>query len=80
MLFRLICNIILDNFVQFIVLYSSEYKYELVKCNSLPKQKKLCKLSFKQVEFFTNTLQYKNANIANFLFSVLLEINWTNEV
>ena len=30
--------------------------------------------------FFTNSPQNKNANIANFVLAMSLEINWTNEV
>ena len=33
-----------------------------------------------QQGFFANSPQYKNANIANFVLSVPLEMNWTNEV
>ena len=36
--------------------------------------------SFPQVECFTNSLQYKNANIAHLLLAVPLEINYTNKV
>ena len=32
------------------------------------------------LKVFTISLQYKNANIANFILAVLLEINNTNEV
>ena len=32
------------------------------------------------VRFFTNSPQYKNANIANIVLAVSLERNWTNEV
>ena len=32
------------------------------------------------IEFFTNSLQHKNANIANFVLAVPLERNWTNDV
>ena len=32
------------------------------------------------VEFFTNSPQYKNANIANFVLAVALEMSETNEV
>ena len=33
-----------------------------------------------QIEVFTNSLQHKNANIANFISAVLLEIRKTNDV
>ena len=33
-----------------------------------------------QQGFFTNSAQYKNANTANFVLAVALEMNWTNEV
>ena len=29
---------------------------------------------------FTNSLQYNNANIANFVLAVPLKVTWTNEV
>ena len=29
---------------------------------------------------FTNSLQYKNANIANFILAVPSERNWTNDI
>ena len=32
------------------------------------------------LEVFTISLQYSNANIANFILAVLLEMNCTNEV
>ena len=32
------------------------------------------------IEFFTNSPQYKNANIANFILAVPSETNYTNEV
>ena len=31
------------------------------------------------IEFFTNSPEYKNANIANFILAVPSERNWTNE-
>ena len=30
--------------------------------------------------FFTNSSQYKNANVASFVLAVPLETTWTNEV
>ena len=33
-----------------------------------------------ELEFFRNIPQYKNANIGNFVLTVPLEINWTNDV
>ena len=33
-----------------------------------------------QIEVFTNSLQYKNANIANFISAVPLEIKKINDV
>ena len=33
-----------------------------------------------KIEVFTNSSQYKNANIANFVLAVPLECNWTNKV
>ena len=32
------------------------------------------------IGFFTNSPQYKNANIGNFVLAVRLERNWTKEV
>ena len=32
------------------------------------------------IEFFTNSLQYKKANIVNFILAVPLEMNYTNEI
>ena len=32
------------------------------------------------IGFFTNSPQYKNANIANSVLTLPLEISWTNEV
>ena len=34
---------------------------------------------FHTLEFFTNSPQYKNANIANFILALPLKINYSNE-
>ena len=40
---------------------------------------RLCPLS-RQIEVFTNSLQHKNTNIANFVLAVPFEMNMTNEI
>ena len=70
-----------SRYVNQIDLSSNELTSNRCPCAGLVQDSvKLATRSARTLEVFTNSAQYKNVNIANFLLAVPLKIYWTTEV